>query len=130
VAKLFTREEAEALLPRIIPILEELRVLAQQLEAYERELATLQLHARGNGRTSNDEMERKQTELDQLRARIHSKVLEVHELGAEVKDLRMGLIDFPSLLDGRTVYLCWKLGETGIAFWHELDAGYAGRQSL
>ena len=130
MANLFSREEAEALIPRITPLLEALQVLAQQLEGHEREVAMLQLHARGNGKTSNNEMERKQAELDQLRARVHSQVMEIHELGVEVKDLSMGLIDFPSLRDGRTVSLCWKLGENGIGYWHDLDAGYAGRQPL
>jgi hypothetical protein len=51
-------------------------------------------------------------------------------LGAELKDPRVGLIDFLAQVDGRDVYLCWKLGEDEIAYWHELEAGFAGRQSL
>jgi hypothetical protein len=47
-----------------------------------------------------------------------------------LRDLDRGLIDFPSIRDGREIYLCWIDGEPGIAFWHELDAGYPGRQSL
>ena len=50
--------------------------------------------------------------------------------GIVLRDLDRGLIDFPSLRDGREVYLCWIDGETDIGFWHELDAGYAGRQEL
>ncbi len=58
------------------------------------------------------------------------RIAEIDELGITVKDLDMGLIDFPCLRDGREVYLCWKLGEPGIDWWHEIDAGYAGRQPL
>ncbi len=54
----------------------------------------------------------------------------VQELGVHVKDLDMGLCDFPHLLDGRIVYLCWKLGEADIRWWHEVHSGYADRQPL
>ena len=51
-------------------------------------------------------------------------------IGCEVKDVQTGLVDFRAMRDGRAVYLCWRLGEEDIAFWHELDAGFAGRQPL
>jgi len=54
----------------------------------------------------------------------------VQELGVHVKDLDMGLCDFPHLLNGRVVYLCWKLGETDIRWWHEVNRGYADRRPL
>ena len=62
-------------------------------------------------------------------ARLHELLREVSELGVEVKAAD-GLVDFRSKLHGRTVYLCWKFGEERIATWHELDAGFAGRQPL
>jgi hypothetical protein len=55
---------------------------------------------------------------------------ELRQLGIELKDHYIGLIDFPCRLNGREVYLCWRLGEADVAFWHELDAGFAGRQKL
>ena len=55
---------------------------------------------------------------------------ELRKLGVELKDYFTGLIDFPCLMDGREVYLCWRLGEPEVAHWHELDAGFAGRQKL
>ncbi len=55
---------------------------------------------------------------------------ELEELGIQLKDRRIGLIDFPSELDGRPMLLCWKLGEPSVQFWHDLDSGYAGRQPL
>lgn len=55
---------------------------------------------------------------------------EIHELGVHVKDLDLGLCDFPYMMDGRIVYLCWKLGEQQVRWWHETSSGYSGRQPL
>jgi hypothetical protein len=55
---------------------------------------------------------------------------ELEELGIVLKDRRLGLIDFPGEVDGRRVWLCWRLGEPAVQYWHDLDAGYAGRQPL
>ncbi len=55
---------------------------------------------------------------------------ELEELGISLKDRRLGLIDFPGEVDGRRVWLCWRLGEPSVQYWHDLDAGYAGRQPL
>jgi hypothetical protein len=55
---------------------------------------------------------------------------ELESIGIQLKDRRIGLIDFPSELDGRPVLLCWQLGEPSVQFWHELDSGFAGRQPL
>jgi hypothetical protein len=55
---------------------------------------------------------------------------ELRDLGVQLKDPRLGLVDFPSEIGGRTVLLCWRLGEPEVQFWHEVDAGYAGRQPL
>ncbi len=61
---------------------------------------------------------------------IHDSMQAVHEMGVVVKDLEQGLCDFPHMLGGRIVYLCWKLGEEHIEWWHEIDSGYTGRQPL
>jgi hypothetical protein len=55
---------------------------------------------------------------------------ELEELGILLKDRRLGLIDFPSESDGRRIWLCWRLGEPAVQYWHDLEAGYAGRQPL
>ena len=55
---------------------------------------------------------------------------ELADLGIALKDRRLGLVDFPSELGGRQVWLCWRLGEPEVQFWHDLDAGFAGRQPL
>ncbi len=74
---------------------------------------------------------------EDLEARIEEKVREIDDclreldsIGCQCKDFRMGLVDFPALLDGRVVYLCWKLGEPEIAHWHEVDGGFGGRRPV
>ena len=61
---------------------------------------------------------------------IEGFLQELEAIGCECKDFRSGLVDFPAFLAGRVVYLCWKLGELEIAHWHEVDAGFRGRQSV
>ena len=65
-----------------------------------------------------------------LSRRIADQAREVAESGAIIKDLDAGLLDFLALRDGREVFLCWRLGEERIAWWHEIDAGLSGRQPL
>ena len=61
---------------------------------------------------------------------MHEYEHELQQLGVELKDYFTGLIDFPCWMDGREVYLCWRLGEPEVGHWHELDDGFAGRQKL
>ena len=61
---------------------------------------------------------------------IQQSMQRLTELGVEVKGIEDGLVDFPSLREGRLVYLCWRIGEPDILYWHELDAGFRGRQAL
>jgi hypothetical protein len=67
-------------------------------------------------------------ERGQERMRDYEK--ELRQLGVELKDYFTGLVDFPCLMHGREVYLCWRLGESEVAHWHELEDGFAGRQKL
>ena len=125
---LFTAEEANALLPALIPILTELRAAKGELDEARQELSRLTPAMRGNGHCGAA-MELEQR-VRAIADRLTTGVRRIAELGVEVKDLDHGLIDFPSLRDGRVVYLCWRLGEGPIAYWHELDGGFAGRQPL
>ena len=69
-------------------------------------------------------------ELDRDIEKLQGFVSELEELGIELKDPVVGLVDFRTRIGGREAYLCWKLGEAEIAWWHDLDSGYKGRQSL
>ncbi len=63
-------------------------------------------------------------------ARMDALVHQIQASGVLLKDINIGLLDFPSLREGREIYLCWRYGEDSVQFWHDLDAGYAGRQRL
>ena len=71
-----------------------------------------------------------QTQLDASVGRLEEFVDELSEVGCELKDYQVGLIDFVGKHQGRDVYLCWKLGEEQIGYWHEINAGYTGRQPI
>ena len=119
----FTREEANALLPRLKPLLRQLRDSRDELtdpEAHE----TLSEAAPGNGGGE----EGVQVGVSFLEVRRMIETLE--EAGIVLRDIDRGLVDFPSLIDGREVYLCWELGEDEVDHWHDLDSGYRGRQPL
>jgi hypothetical protein len=126
--RLFTVAEANALLSELAPILVALRDLKQQLDAASAQLDRFTPAMRGNGyATDAIALER---QIAGLIAEISASLEQITALGVEVKDLSHGLIDFPSVRDGRVVYLCWRLGEDRIAFWHDLDAGFAGREPI
>lgn len=123
--KLFTVEEANELLPAIIPKLIRIR------ELYAR-LAIMRESARAAAAASQfgGGMEGGTGYVNTL-YKVGKLTTEFHELGVELKDYEAGLIDFPSLRNDRVVLLCWKLGEPPeIAWWHEVEAGFAGRQRL
>ena len=124
----FTVEEARALVPRLRDMLLALQSEKRELDRELNELRRIAPLAFLNG--SAQKLQAHEERTATLVRAIREKVRAVHELGVEVKDLDMGLVDFPSLRDGREVYLCWKVDEPTVAFWHELDAGFRGRQPL
>jgi hypothetical protein len=128
----FTLEEALALLPRLTELLEALRTRRRELRELERRLADrYQRRVRGNGHIrGGEELARLQAELEAGITQLNEQLGAIHAMGIEVKDVEQGLIDFPTLREGREVYLCWRLGEPTIAWWHELETGFAGRQPL
>jgi hypothetical protein len=68
--------------------------------------------------------------LQKTAEQINGLVERINDMGCELKDADMGLLDFRTLMDGREVYLCWKLGEEHVAYWHDMETGFAGRQPL
>ena len=121
--KHYTRDEARALLPRIRQWLGRITKLRRQLQQDEKALSALL--AEGND-VGGDIVNRWIKALADLREIL----VEFHARQIEIKDLDRGLIDFPAILDGKEVFLCWELDEEDIEFWHELDAGFAGREKL
>lgn len=121
--KHYTREEARSLLPRVKTWLERLIELRAQLEQLEKRLERL----RSDGADVGGELVNKWI---RSLAAIRQILVEFHEREIQIKDLDRGLIDFPAIIGGKEVFLCWEKGEDDIEFWHELDAGYAGRERL
>ncbi len=130
MAHYFTREEAEALLPQISVVLRNIQESRGKMQQSEEELGALRLQAMGNGHHLHERMMDLQKELARHIQTLQMLDSELKEFGCELKDADSGLIDFLSLRDGREIYLCWRLGEERINFWHYLDTGFAGRQPL
>jgi hypothetical protein len=128
MARYFTREEAEALLPQVSVVLRDIQREHATLKEHEQELETLEMRARGNGHHLHNRIAKLQQELAQGVQALRALVAELERLGCELKDPEKGLIDFLGLRDGREIYLCWYLGEERINYWHELHTGFAGRQ--
>lgn len=122
--RLFTVAEANALLPRLKALIDELRVAREVIRAARADLLPVLEAAVGNGGS------RKAGEVLPYFERMERAILAIRDLGCELKDIDMGLVDFPALREGRVVYLCWRYGEERLRYWHELDAGFAGRQPL
>lgn len=130
-ARLFTIEQANAMLPLVRAITTDLATLARDVMERRHRIALLtagrDLKA---GDPYGDELTQIEADVEKDTVRLQGFVEELQELGVEAKGALDGLVDFPSEMDGRIVYLCWRLGEPEVLHWHELDAGFAGRQSL
>lgn len=130
MARYFTREEAEALLPHISVVLRNIQKERAKMHEQEEALSTLEERSRGNGHHLHEQIARAQIELARHIQALRTLATELETFGCELKDPDTGLIDFLSLRDGKSVYLCWLLGEERINYWHEIQAGFAGRQPL
>ena len=126
--RLFTVDEANGLLPDLIPVLTELKAKKAALDEARIALARLTPTMRSNGHAAEAAVQERR--LRDLTVALATGVRRITAQGVEIKDLDHGLIDFPSLRGNRVVYLCWRLGEGSIAYWHEIDAGFAGRRPL
>jgi hypothetical protein len=130
MSRTFTREEADGLLPHIAPLLWQARELKKKHDECVAQVEALQAQAKGNGHGIDVELVRARSGQQQSAVEINAIIERVKAMGAEVKDIEMGLIDFRHEKDGRVVYLCWKLGEERVEWWHELNTGFASRQRL
>jgi hypothetical protein len=130
MARYFTREEAESLLPSIIPVLEQIRDQRRELAQAESERGEQQLQSKSNGHHLNERVFGTQATIEQLIENLQELAHQLETFGCVLKDPDMGLIDFLNLRNGQVVYLCWRLGEQRIQYWHTLDSGFAGRQPL
>jgi hypothetical protein len=125
--KYYTADQANATLPLLRLIVRDITVLAHTLNEQHRRVTRLQEQTAPGTET---ELEEASAELERGQEQMRALERELKELHLEIKDYLTGLIDFPARIEGREVYLCWRLGEPEVAHWHELDAGFAGRQKL
>jgi hypothetical protein len=121
--KHYTREEARALLPLINAWLDQLNHLRADLEKQEKRLKGLMTAGADLGGNLVNKWVK-------LLAELQGVLVEFYRREIQVKDLERGLIDFPAIVAGKEVFLCWEKGEPDIEFWHDLNTGYAGREKL
>ena len=128
----FTREEVDALIPRLGAVVERAMAGQREATALQRHLLEEQERIQSSGGSLVDRYQWKARaeRLDGLGIEVREALREIHEMGGAVKDLAMGLVDFPGRVDGLTVNLCWKHGERAVRYWHGLDEGYAQRKPL
>jgi hypothetical protein len=130
--KYFERHEAEELLPAIEQFLEEARKQKQALDSITADIsnASLRIMMLGGSLPPFAELNHKKSQREKISEQLSRTVEEIQQTGCVVKDLDTGLVDFPSLRQGEKVYLCWKLGEERIGYWHGIEEGFAGRKPL
>ena len=121
--KHYTREEANALLP-------EIRRWLQQLNQAQRGLDKLEKRLSGMTATGNDVGGELVNQRVKTMADIKDVLAEFQEREIVIKDIERGLIDFPAIVGGKEVFLCWEQDEESVEFWHDLETGYAGREKL
>jgi hypothetical protein len=119
----YTVEQANAALGWVVERLERLRAARSQLSDKEAREA-LSEAAPGNGGGSPGRV------VSEAFIELRAALVELQEVAVVLRDLERGLVDFPAIRDGREVYLCWEEGEDEVAFWHEPEAGFAGRRPL
>lgn len=122
--KYFTVAEANALLPQLKVLLERLLAARQRIIDDRQTWEPLIEKAGSNGGGVRGQKLYRDSE------KIRLTIEQVNEWGIEIKDLDTGLVDFPHLRNGREVYLCWRMGEPRVAYWHDVNSGFAGRQPL
>ena len=119
----YTRAEANELLPKVGRLLTDLQAARDKLtDAEAHALLADAASGNGGGDTGRD--------VGKAFLEVRRMLAELEELEIVVRDIDRGLIDFPAILEGREVYLCWELGEGEIAWWHDLESGFRGRQPL
>lgn len=124
MTKYFTAEEANRALPQVRSLVAQIMQAREAIIAAQPELWPVLEKSIGNGGS------KKAGELlDEFR-RVEQGVQSLQDIGCVLKDISIGLVDFPALRDGREVLLCWKYDEPEVIFWHDLQGGYQGRKRL
>jgi hypothetical protein len=128
----FTLEDAQSLLPVLESLLRTAIDGKKLIEEVDAELQAVGHRVFLNGGTFVNivHLARRKAEREKTIQRVKDTLAEIDATGVQVKDLDIGLLDFPCKVEGRTVLLCWKLGEKGITHWHSTSEGFAGRKPI
>ncbi|MEI9976118.1 MAG: DUF2203 domain-containing protein [Ignavibacteriota bacterium] len=132
MARRFTLAEAQGLIPRVGELLREAVDLKSEYQEAEQAVQAISQRVAMMGGMMVDRGQAidVRNRRDDVASKLKTAIEGVQGFGCVVKDLDMGLIDFPTLLRGVEVYLCWKLGEPAIAYWHGVDEGFRGRKAI
>jgi len=132
LSKTFTLGEAQTLLPVVEALLRKAQESGRHAAEIEIELERLRqrIFLVGGMHIDVASTARRRAARDKALQETQDTLTEIDEIGVQVKDLDKGLLDFPCLIDGNTVLLCWKLGEKEIGYWHSVEEGFAGRKPL
>jgi hypothetical protein len=122
--KLFTLDEANEFVPQLLDLVPKIQKLSVSLNNDFPDIKNARDKVKWNGGSDQG--------VDYLNAvlKYNDLIRKIEEMGCEVKGIREGLIDFPSLREGREVYLCWRMPEKEILFWHDVNAGFSGRKPI
>jgi hypothetical protein len=128
----FTLDEAHSLLPVLESLLRTAIKAKKLIEETDAEQQALQHRVFLNGGMLLDIVPLARRKAERSKAEQHAKdaLAEIDSIGVQVKDLDMGLLDFPCEVEGQTILLCWKLGEKSITHWHGTNEGFAGRKPI
>ena len=130
-SRTFTPEAANEALAEVRPLAERMVAARQELADAQRAQAELVAVIAGNGGgVDSAELAQAAKEVERLAGEIVGAVQQIQDLGAVVKDVDSGLVDFPAVHRGQDVLLCWRLGEDEVGYWHDLESGFAGRREL
>jgi hypothetical protein len=128
VARFYDIDEANARLPELRPVLEQLRTDREAVAQQQREL--LRLRRTDGSQEHAAELGKRESQLRELIERMAKAVRQLDDWDIALRDIPSGLIDFPALASGRPIWLCWRLGEADVGWWHEPDTGFSDRRPL
>ncbi len=129
---MFTLGEAQTLLPVVEALLRKAQASGVRVAGFEFEMQQLshRIFLSGGMHVDVAVAARRRAEREKALQETKDTLAEIDAIGVQVTDLEQGLLDFPSVMDGQPVLLCWKMGETAIAHWHTEEEGFAGRKPL
>ena len=132
VPRFFNLVEAERVLPEVERLVRSLSAFKEDYQEADSQLTRIaqRISLAGGMIPPRDEVGLLRQQKDAAARAIKGGLERIEEIGCQLKDLDSGLVDFPTLYRDREVYLCWKLGETGIAFWHHVEDGFKGRRPI